>query len=96
MFSNFSRELLESTKMLLIRQQTSIMLGFYKADCRKQIVAGEGSTNNIMSSISKVLEICKDSNTLPLDLVIDAGVSNIAQFYATMSKENVGYTGSSG
>lgn len=84
-FSSCSRALLESTKLLHIRNQTSMMLGFYAADCIKTITA-TGGENSITDSVSKVLEICKDTNQIPLDLVIDAGMSNIAQFYATMQE----------
>ena len=32
-----------------------------------------------MDGLTKILDQCRDPNTVPLDLVVDAGVSNIAQ-----------------
>ena len=34
---------------------------------------------SILDALTKILDQCKDPNTVPLDLVVDAGVSNIAQ-----------------
>lgn len=57
------------------------MLGFHQADCKKVIDVKK----TIIDSLNQIFESCKDPNMLPLDLVVDAGVSNIAQYYETMS-----------
>lgn len=55
------------------------MLGFHKADCIKKIDVKK----TIVDPLHQIFESCKDPNMLPLDLVVDAGVSNIAQYYET-------------
>ena len=57
------------------------MLGLYEADCKKDIfVRGYSNAghNDITDSLTKILDVCKDPNQIPIDIVLDAGVSNIA------------------
>lgn len=50
-------------------------MGFYKVDCDKKI----SYVDSIINPLSKLLENGANKNALPLDLLVDAGVSNIAQ-----------------
>lgn len=61
---------------LLIQDQTATSLGFYEKECDKDISIKE-SINN---AIEMIFENNKDPNTTAIDIVLDAGVSNIAQF----------------
>lgn len=43
--------------------------------CRKLV----SCITTVQDALSKILESCRDPNTVPLDLIVDAGVSNLAQ-----------------
>ena len=53
------------------------MLGFYHDDENEKTI---DYTNSIIKPLSLVFDKLKDMNQLRIDLVVDAGVSNIAQF----------------
>ncbi len=57
------------------------MLGFFQKDCKKTIDVNK----TVIDGLNKVLEYCKDPNQIPLDLVVDAGVSNIAQYHQALA-----------
>lgn len=59
----------------LIRNQTITTLGFFESQCYKRI-----SVPLIESSLARIFERGKDPNQVPLDIVIDGGVSNIANY----------------
>lgn len=59
-----------------IQNQTATSLGFYSNECEKDISYAESISN----PLNIILDHAKNSYELPLDAVIDAGVSNIAQF----------------
>lgn len=88
-FSNINPFFLDTVKTLHVSNQTSKMLGFYQSDCQKNIYVrtpnGSSSEvegqNDVIDSLTKILDICRDSNQIPIDIVVDAGVSNIAQFW---------------
>lgn len=65
--------------ILLVSHMNAPVFGFKKHECLKII--------NVAESITKALDKCfskiKNINAKSLDLVVDAGVSNIAQFYTT-------------
>ena len=82
LFSNADKKNLDRASILVIKNQRATSLGFHQVQCRKTIT---GQTS-IMDALTKILEQCKDPNTVPLDLVVDAGVSNIAQLI-----ESAGY-----
>ena len=82
LFSNADKKNLDQASILAIKNQRATSLGFHKIQCRKTIT----SQVSIMDALTKILEQCRDPNTVPLDLVVDAGVSNIAQLI-----ESAGY-----
>lgn len=59
-----------------ICNQKSKILGFLEAECDKNITL-QGS---ILEPMSTILSRCEDPNLVQFDLVLDAGMSNIAQF----------------
>lgn len=73
---NFDNPVIEKSPIFSISNQTITSLGFYFSQCEKKI--------NIDTSILKALDIILanaiDKNTMKLDIIIDAGVSNIAQY----------------
>jgi len=60
----------------MINNQCGTSLGFYEKDCQKDISVSE----SIYKALDTIFENNKDYNKFNIDLVIDAGVSNIAQF----------------
>ena len=75
-FSNVNQNLLKAASTLYIKNQRSQMLGFFDVECQKTIDV----TKTILSPLTKIFKLCEDPNQVPLDLVVDAGVSNIAQY----------------
>lgn len=75
LFSNVDKRALDQASILVTKSQRATSLGFHQVQCRKTITL----QTSVMEALSKILEQCKDPNTVPLDLVIDAGVSNVAQ-----------------
>lgn len=74
-FSNVnSRDLLQASTISM-SGQPAISMGFYKTSCSKRIEY----VKSIQQALSRILESATNKYTLPLDLVVDAGVSNIAQ-----------------
>ena len=73
-FSNVSQKMLDAASTIAMCEQTAISMGFYKASCRKVI----SYVKSIMQALTKVLDLASNKNTLPLDIVVDAGMSNIA------------------
>lgn len=49
-------------------------MGFYKEDCAKDI----SFIKSIMNPLTNVLDKAANTNHVPIDIVVDAGVSNIA------------------
>lgn len=49
---------------------------FYRKQCQKRITYDK----SIIKPLTRLFDIMQDSNQVPLDLVVDAGVSNIAQW----------------
>lgn len=60
----------------LIKNQMATSLGFYKFECEKDISA----VDSISNPLNIILDHSKNAYELPLDAIVDAGVSNIAQF----------------
>lgn len=60
----------------LIANQTATSLGFYLSECEKDISYSE----SINKPLNIILDHSKNAYELPLDVIVDAGVSNIAQF----------------
>ena len=73
-FSNANLTELKNASTITMSQQPLVSLGFYKVDCRKKI----NYSNSIVQPLTRILENAQNPYTLPLDLVVDAGMSNIA------------------
>ena len=69
-----------------IVNQSATALGLYQKDCQKDISIKE----SIFGAIDLILDNNKDCNTIPIDIVCDAGVSNIAQFIKSVYKSGKG------
>ena len=80
-FSNADQLDIEKTSTYVMSKQPAISLGFYGVDCKKNI----SYNSSIMKPLSQLFANATDKNTIPLDIVVDAGVSNIAQL-AAMNK----------
>ncbi len=70
----------------LIHDQAGTSLGLYEKDCQKDISVKE----SIFNAIDLIFDNNKDCNTIPIDIVVDAGVSNIAQFIKSVYKKEKG------
>ena len=70
----------------LISRQTATTLGFYDSDCEKKI----SLNNSILKSLDLIFEKLRNTETTRIDLVVDAGVSNIAQFVGIMKTTKEG------
>ena len=89
LFSNVDQSMIDRNKTFHMSNQDAKMLGLYEADCKKDIfVRGYSNAghNDITDSLTKILDVCKDPNQIPIDIVLDAGVSNIAQFWHDYSQ----------
>ena len=75
LFSNADKSNLDRASTLVLKNQRATSLGFHNVQCQKTVTL----QTSILDALTKVLDQCKDKNTMPLDLVLDAGVSNIAQ-----------------
>ena len=62
-------------------------MGFYKVDCAKKI----SFTESIMNPINTLLDKASNPNLVPIDLIVDAGMSNIAQL-AKMQENEIIFT----
>lgn len=77
-FSNVKTEAAsyKSASTLLIENQTAMTLGFLQSECAKNIDYSE----SIIKPLTKVLDSNQDPNLVNIDIVCDAGMSNVAQF----------------
>lgn len=55
-------------------KQEAVSMGFYEIYCRKLI----SFKNSIVDPLTRMLDNASNPNVLPLDILVDAGVSNIA------------------
>lgn len=58
------------------RPQCGTILGFTSTECAKHI----DYISSIIDPLTRILDRCQDPNQVPIDIVCDAGVSNIAQY----------------
>ena len=75
LFSNIDRTWFQNASTLAMSQQPAVSLGFYKFDCQKLV----SYTDTITKPLTRILDVAQNPSTLPLDIVVDAGMSNIAQ-----------------
>lgn len=66
----------DRTSTFAINNQQATSLGFYSKDCLKNISVKE----SIIKAIDRIFGNNEDINKVEIDMVVDAGVSNIAQF----------------
>lgn len=85
LFSNIDKYDYEKTAMMLTSCQKAMSIGFYNRDCLKKIQY----QNSIAKPLTYLLDNASNKNTLPLDLVIDAGMSNIAQIASMQLNQTI-------
>lgn len=73
---------LKNASTWVVSNQVACSMGFYGRDTRKNIHVSE----SILNAVQKVFDRSEDRNTLDIDLVVDGGVSNIAQFIASTQR----------
>ena len=61
--------------MLATSLQQALSLGFYDIECYKRI----SYKKSIVQPLTRVLDVASNKYNFPIDIVIDAGMSNIAQ-----------------
>ena len=81
LYTKIDPTLIKSVSTVGIFNQTATSLGFYNIQCEKKI----NYINSIKNPLETILNINSDRNRSQIDLVIDAGVSTIAQFVSDCS-----------
>lgn len=81
-FSSIDENSLKNASTIAMSQQPAIAMGFYKKDCAKDI----SYKDSIVSPLNNLLSKASNPNLFPIDILVDAGVSNIAQ----LAKKQVG------
>lgn len=76
MFSTVKQELLDKIKATYVCRQKARSLGFYSAETYKHI----DYKNSIVEPLSRIFDRLQDPNQIQLDIMADAGITNIAQF----------------
>ena len=76
MFSTVRQDKLDNAKATFTARQKAISLGFFKQETYKHIDYVE----SIVQPLSRVLDRLQDPNQIQLDLMVDAGLANVAQF----------------
>lgn len=71
---------------ILISNQTATSLGFFESQCSKYI-----STKIMNESLDMILDNIKDPLSYPIDIICDAGTSNIAQYMETLRGKTLFY-----
>lgn len=69
---------LDKASTIKIADQTVTSLGFFNSQCSKFI-----SEKIIEESLDMILDNCKDPERVPMDIIVDAGTSNVAQYIAS-------------
>lgn len=67
--------MIEQAAIFATSRQPAVPLGFYKVDCMKNI----SYMKSVMNSINIILDKASNVNVVPIDILVDAGMSNIAQ-----------------
>lgn len=74
---------IDRASLYLVNNQNAYSLGFYSEDTKKTI-----KVKTVIDSMNKIFDRLTDVNTLGIDLVMDAGMSNIAQYIASTKLKN--------
>lgn len=72
-FSNIDQKKFEKVSTICTSLQPAVSLGFYEIDCKKRI----DFTTSIMDGLTRITDAASNSYTVPLDIIVDGGVSNI-------------------
>jgi hypothetical protein len=75
-FSNIDYSLIKNANIIYTNPSKCVSLGFYNADCIKKINYNE----SIIKALNYIFDSIQDYNTIIINLIIDAGISNIAQY----------------
>jgi hypothetical protein len=73
-FSTADQYNVEKASSIVMSGQKAVSLGFYKKQTKKII----SYTDSIIKPLTYILDRAGNINNVPLDLLIDAGISNIA------------------
>ena len=73
---NVKNQPIDDASMFMIKNQTATSLGFYEKDCYKYI----SLKNSISKPLDRIFDTLRNIDTINIDLVIDGGVSTIAQY----------------
>ena len=87
MFSNVDQNLIDKASTFITSRQPAVSIGFYKIDCLKNISLIE----SIINPVNAMLDKASNANLVPIDIVVDAGMSNIAQL-AKIQKDGTIHT----
>lgn len=80
-FSNVQNtDIMKKASTFYIKNQVGTVLGFDSVQTKKHVSYLE----SIMNPLTRIFDSAVDSNRVPLDLIIDAGVSNIAAYVKTL------------
>lgn len=85
LFSSANQTVLNNVSFISIRNQEAQSLGFYKKECKKII----NYKNSIVDPLTVIFDKLHDKNVVDIDIVCDAGVSNISQFVVQKSQSNI-------
>lgn len=85
LFSSANQTVLNNVSFISIRNQEAQSLGFYKKECKKII----NYKNSIVDPLIVIFDKLHDKNVVDIDIVCDAGVSNISQFVVQKSQSNI-------
>lgn len=77
-FSNVQRDSIKDIDIALAHAQDATILGYPKAACAKTA----SYTKSIHKALNRIFDKLQDVNYADIDLVCDAGVTNIAQYLA--------------
>lgn len=84
LFSNADQADVERASTFAMSLQPARAMGFYRVDCAKKI----SYLSSLMKPLTRLLDNASNTNTVPIDIVVDAGVSNIAQM-TKMSNDTI-------
>lgn len=77
--SNVNRADIIKSSTIAMSRQPAVSMGFYNIDCKKTI----SYKTSIVEGLTYVLNAAANYHNYPIDLIIDAGITNIAQLTRT-------------
>jgi len=82
-FSQANQKCLKETSIIAIKNQTATSLGFFQLDTIKNI----NTQNSILTPVRRILDNMRDTRGWQIDLIIDAGLTNIGQYLEGVNAE---------